>query len=200
MRRNRRDDEERRPRDMWGATSREKAKPTIGSSSRKLFFGPVVRECTLPDGGVGRVDHLRSRLGTLELVVLSTDARSSFLSTATLDPRGADPLCSIADAGNNFSPSGFYSTSNPRGESQFTHFTSIIFPDVWENSIGSRGTLSFIMYLRFWATVLQVHRQCISPGIGREHSPSRHRRVLVFLFARFAGGHGALTLKLKTVS
>ena len=29
---------------------------------------------------------------------------------------------------------------------------------------------------------------------------SRHRRVLVFLFARFAGGHGALTLKLKTVS
>jgi len=165
-----------------------------------FFFGPEVRECTLPDGGVGRVDHLRSRLGTLELVVLSTDARSSFLSTATLDPRGADPLCSIADAGNNFSPSGFYSTSNPRGESQFTHFTSIIFPDVWANSIGSRGTLSFIMYLRFWATVLQVHRQCISPGIGREHSPSRHRRVLVFLFARFAGGHGALTLKLKTVS
>lgn len=149
MRRNRRDDEERRPRDMWGATSREKAKPTIGSSSRKLFFGPVVRECTLPDGGVGRVDHLRSRLGTLELVALSTDARSSFLSTATLDPRGADPLCSIADAGNNFSPSGFYSTSNPRGESQFTHFTSIIFPDVWANSIGSRGTLSLLCICDF---------------------------------------------------
>lgn len=167
-----------------------------------FFFGPVVRECTLPDGGVGRVAHLRSRLGTLELVALSTDARSSFLSTATLDPRGADPLCSIADAGNNFSPSGFYSTSNPRGESQFNQFTSIIFPDVWANTIGSRGTLSFIMYLRFCATVLQVHRgrRCISPGIGREHSSSRHRRVLVFLFARFAGGHGALTLKLKTVS
>ena len=124
IRRNRRDDEERRPRDVWRATSREKAKPTIGSSSGKLFFGPEVRGCTLPDGGVGRVDHLRSRFGTSELVVLSTDARSSFLSTATLDPRGADPLCSIADkSGNNFSPSGIsYSTSNPRGESQFTHF------------------------------------------------------------------------------
>lgn len=30
--------------------------------------------------------------------------------------------------------------------------------------------------------------------------PDRNRLVLVFLFARFAGGHGALTLKLKVVS
>ena len=132
IQRSRRDDEERCPRDVWRATSREKAKPTIGSSSGKLFFGPVMRKCTLLDGGVGQIEHLRSRFGTSEPVALSTDARSSFLSTATLDPRGADPLCSIADAGNNFSPSGFYSTSNPRGESQFTHFTSIIFPDVWQ--------------------------------------------------------------------
>ena len=98
MRRSRRDDEERRPRDMWRATSREKAKPTIGRSSRKLFFRSGGARMHVAGRRVGRVvEHLRSRLGTLELVVLSTDARSSFLSTATLDPRGADPLCSIAD-------------------------------------------------------------------------------------------------------
>lgn len=58
--------------------------------------------------GVGQVEHLRSRLDTLGLVVLAADARSSFLSTATLDLRGADPLCSIADAANNFSPWGLF--------------------------------------------------------------------------------------------
>ena len=138
IQRSRRDDEERCPRDVWRATSREKAKPTIGSSSGKLFFGPVMRECTLLDGGVGQIEHLRSRFGTSEPVALSTDARSSFLSTATLDPRGADPLCSIAEieqlytSGTSLHLGNIIPRHNPRGESQFTHFTSIIFPDVWQ--------------------------------------------------------------------
>ena len=143
IQRSRRDDEERCPRDVWRATSREKAKPTIGSSSGKLFFGPVMRECTLLDGGVGQIEHLRSRFGTSEPVALSTDARSSFLSTATLDPRGADPLCSIADAsGNNFSPRGYHIPRQSTWRKPIYPFYVNHLSRRMANRVGSRGTLS----------------------------------------------------------
>ena len=143
IQRSRRDDEERCPRDVWRATSREKAKPTIGSSSGKLFFGPVMRKCTLLDGGVGQIEHLRSRFGTSELVALSTDARSSFLSTATLDPRGADPLCSIADAsGNNFSPRGYHIPRQSTWRKPIYPFYVNHLSRRMANRVGSRGTLS----------------------------------------------------------
>ena len=134
IQRSRRDDEERCPRDVWRATSREKAKPTIGSSSGKLFFGPVMRKCTLLDGGVGQIEHLRSRFGTSEPVALSTDARSSFLSRLPRwIPEARTRYVRLPmHRATTFHLGDIIFHVNPRGESQFTHFTSIIFPDVWQ--------------------------------------------------------------------
>ena len=109
----------------------------------ETFFGPVMRKCTLLDGGVGQIEHLRSRFGTSEPVALSTDARSSFLSTATLDPRGADPLCSIADAsGNNFSPRGYHIPRQSTWRKPIYPFYVNHLSRRMANRVGSRGTLS----------------------------------------------------------
>ena len=161
IQRSRRDDEERRPRDMWRATSREKAKPTIGRSSRKLFFGLVVRECTLPDGGG------LDRLSTFVRGSVPWDwscSRRMLVRSSSRPPRWipeARTRCVQSPMRPTTFHLGDYSAIfhvKSTWRSQFDHFTSIIFPDVWANGFGYCGHVSLFLHLRFWATVLHCAR------------------------------------------
>ena len=154
MRRNRRDDEERRPRDMWGATSREKAKPTIGRSSRKLFFGPVVRECTLPDGGG------LDRLSTFVRGSIPWDwscSRRMLVRASSRPPRW------IREARTRCVRSPMRATTFHLRDfiPRQIHVAKANLPILRQSSFptyGKQGRFSWhvvlIMYLRFWAKVI----------------------------------------------
>ena len=181
------------PAGQWRATSREKAKPTIGRSSRKLFFGLVVRECTLPDGGG------LDRLSTFVRGSVPWDwscSRRMLVRASSRPPRWipeARTRCvESPKRATTFHLGDFiqrYSTSNPRGEANLTILRQSSFPTYGQ-------TVSVIVGTCPYLCICDSGPRCYIVRDSAFHLIG----ILVFLFARFAGGHGALTLKLKVVS